>query len=140
MGGKYLSIFVILFFIIGIVAISGCTSTGSSVNPQNDIIVDGNLTGHWNNQENTEWLVNGNLKSKSNTSYSEVTLKLTAYNSQNQVVGEKTITTSMNNGYGFISVIIPVTSNPNYVNMTVVNAITNTANDTDSSKTKKRKK
>jgi hypothetical protein len=140
MGGKYLSIFGILFFIIGIVAISGCTSTGSSVNPQNDIIVDGNLTGQWNNQEHTEWLVNGNLKSISNTAYSQVTLKLTAYNSQNQVVGEKTTTTSMNNGYGPISVIIPVTSNPNYVNMTVVNAITNTANDTDSSKTKKRKK
>ena len=140
MGGKYLSLFGILFFLIGIVAISGCTSTNNSVNPQNDIIVDGNLTGQWNNQEHTEWLVNGNLKSKSNTSYSQVTLKLTAYNSQNQVVGEKTTTTSMNNGYGSISVIIPVTSNPNYVNMTVVNATTNTASDTDSSKTKKRRK
>ena len=140
MGEKYLSLFGILFFLIGIVAISGCTSTNNSVNPQNDIIVDGNLTGQWNNQENTEWLVNGNLKSKSNTSYSQVTLKLTAYNSQNQVVGEKTTTTSMNNGYGSISVIIPVTSNPNYVNMTVINATTNTASDTDTSKTKKRRK
>ena len=140
MGEKYLSLFGILFFLIGIVAISGCTSTNNSVNPQNDIIVDGNLTGQWNNQENTEWLVNGNLKSKSNTSYSQVTLKLTAYNSQNQVVGEKTTTTSMNNGYGFISVIIPVTNNPNYVNMTVINATTNTASDTDTSKTKKRRK
>ncbi len=139
MGGKYLSLFGILFFLVGIVAISGCTSTNNSVNPQNDIIVDGNLTGQWNNQEHTEWLVNGNLKSKSNTSYSQVTVKLTAYNSQNQVVGEKTTTTSMNNGYGSISVIIPVTSNPNYVNMTVVNAATNTASDTDSSKTKRRR-
>jgi hypothetical protein len=139
MGEKYLSILGILFFLIGIVAISGCTSTNSSVNPQNDIIIDGNLTGQWNNPEHTEWLVNGNLKSKSNTAYSQVTLKLTAYNSQNQVVGEKTTTTSMNNGYGFISVIIPVTSQPDHTNMTVVNATANTASDTDSSKTKRRR-
>lgn len=140
MGGKYLSIFGILFFLMGIVAISGCTSTNNSVNPQTDIILDGNYTGQWNNQQQTEWLFNGSLKSKSNTSYSQVTLRLTAYNSQNQVVGEKITTTSMNNGYGFISVIIPVTSNPNYVNMTVLNATTNTASDTDTSKTKKRKR
>ncbi|MGZ7068355.1 MAG: hypothetical protein ACXVHS_07300 [Methanobacterium sp.] len=137
MRGKYLSTFVILFFLMGIVAISGCTS--NSVNPQSDIIVDGNLAGQWNNQGQTEWLVNGNLKSQSNTPYSQVTLKLTAYNSQNQVVGEKTTTTTMNNGYGSISDIIPVTGNPSYVNMTVLNAATNTASDVDKTKTKKRK-
>ncbi len=122
--------------IVLIVAISGC----NSVDPKTDIIVDGNLAGQWANQAQTEWLVNGNITSNSNTAYSQVTLKLTAYNNQNQVVGEKITTTSMNNGYGSISVVIPVTSMPDRVNMTVVNATAIPASDTDKTKTKKSKR
>lgn len=103
-------------------------------------MVDGNLNGQWNNPQQTEWLVTGNLKSTSNTDYSQVTVKLTAYNSQNQVVGENTATTSISNGYGSISAVIPVTGQPAYTNMTVVNATQNTASDTDNSKTKKKRK
>jgi hypothetical protein len=139
MGGKYLSILGICFILIIVLGISGCTSS-NSVNPQTDIVMDGNLNGQWNNPEQNQWLVTGNIKSISNTAYSQVTLKLTAYNSQNQVIGENITTTTMDNGYGSISVVIPVTSQPDHTNMTVVNATQNTASDTDTSKTKKRKK
>lgn len=139
MGEKYLSILGICFILLIVLGISGCTSS-NNVNPQTDIVVDGNLNGQWNNPEQTLWLVTGNIKSLSNTAYSQVTLKLTAYNSQNQVLGENITTTTISNGYGSISAIIPVTGQPDHTNMTVVNATQNTASDTDTSKTKKKRK
>lgn len=139
MGEKYLSLFGICFILLIVLGISGCTSSNNG-NPQNDIVVDGNLNGQWNNPQQTEWLVTGNIKSLSNTAYSQVTLKLTAYNSQNQVLGENVVSTSMSNGYGSISVVIPVTGQPDHTNMTVVNSTQNTASDTDTSKTKKKRK
>ena len=122
-----------------ILGTSGCTSS-NNVNPQTDIVIDGNLNGQWNNPGQTSWLVTGNLKSTSNTDYSQVTVKLTAYNNQNQAVGENTATTTISNGYGSINSVIPVTGQPAYTNMTVVNATQNTASDTDTSKTKKKRK
>ncbi len=139
MGKKYLSLMGICFILIVILGISGCTNS-NNVNPQTDIIVDGNLNGQWNNPQQTGWLVNGNLKSTSNTDYSQVTVKLTSYNNQNQVVGENTATTSISNGYGSISAVVPVTGQPAYTNMTVVNATQSTASDTDNSKSKKKRK
>lgn len=139
MRGKYLSLLGICFILIIILGISGCTNS-NNVNPQTDIVVDGNLNGQWNNPQQTGWLVTGNLKSTSNTDYSQVTVKLTAYNSQNQVVGENTATTSISNGYGSINAVIPVTGQPAYTNMTVVNATQNTTSDTDTSKSKKKRK
>lgn len=139
MRGKYLSLIGICFILIVILGISGCTNS-NNVNPQTDIVVDGNLNGQWNNPQQTGWLVTGNLKSTSNTDYSQITVKLTVYNSQNQVVGENTTTTSISNGYGSISAVIPVTGQPAYTNMTVINATQNTASDTDKSKTKKKRK
>jgi hypothetical protein len=138
MGGKYLSILGICFILFIVLGISGCTSS-NNVNPQTDIVVNGNLNGQWNNPEQTGWLVTGNIKSISNTAYSQVTLKLTAYNSQNQVLGENITTTTMSNGYGSINVVIPVTSQPDHTNMTVLNTTQTTASDTDT-KTKKKKK
>ncbi len=139
MWKKYLSLLGICFILVIITGISGCTSSNNA-NPQTDIVVDGNLNGQWNNPEQTQWLVTGNIKSLSNTDYSEVTVKLTAYNNQNQVLGESTTTTSMSNGYGSISAVIPVTGQPNYTNMTVVTATQSTTSDSDTSKTKKRRK
>ncbi|WP_424353981.1 FxLYD domain-containing protein [Methanobacterium sp. MBAC-LM] len=139
MEAKYLSLLSICFILVIILGISGCTSS-NNVNPQTDIVLDGNLNGQWNNAEKTSWLVTGNLKSTSNTDYSQVTVKLTAYNSQNQVVGENTATTTISNGYGSINAVIPVTGQPAYTNMTVVNATQNTASDADTSKTKKKRR
>jgi hypothetical protein len=138
MGEKYLSILGICFILLIVLGISGCTSS-NNVSPQSDIVVDGNLNGQWNNPEQTLWLVTGNIKSLNNTAYSQVTLKLTAYNSQNQVLGENITTTTMSNGYGSINVVIPVTSQPDHTNMTVLNTTQTTASDTDT-KTKKKKK
>lgn len=138
MGEKYLSLLGICFILIIVLGVSGCTS--NNVNPQTDIVVNGNLNGQWNNPEKTQWLVNGNIKSLSNTDYSQVTLKLTAFNSQNQVIGENTVSTTINNGYGSFSAVIPVTGQPDHTNMTVVNATQNTTSDTDTSKTKKKRK
>ncbi|HML06018.1 MAG TPA: hypothetical protein VK426_09615 [Methanobacterium sp.] len=138
MGEKYLSLFGICFILLIVLGISGCTSS-NNVNPQTDIVIDGKLNGQWNDAQQTLWLVTGNIKSLSNTAYSQVTVKLTAYNSQNQVLGENITTTSMNNGYGSISAIIPVTGQPDHTNMTVVNATQPTNNDIDT-KTKKKKK
>ena len=56
------------------------------------------------------------------------------------MLGESTTTTSMSNGYGSISAVIPVTGQPNYTNMTVVTATQSTTSDSDTSKTKKRRK
>lgn len=67
MGEKYLSILGIFILVI-VLGISGCTNS-NNVNPQTDIVVDGNLNGQWNNPEHTGWLVNGNIKSLSNTAY-----------------------------------------------------------------------
>ena len=139
MRGKYLSLLGICFILIVILGTSGCTNS-NNVNPQTDIVVDGNLNGQWNNPQQNGWLVTGNLKSTSNTDYSQITVKLTSYNSQNQVVGENTATTSISNGYGSINAVIPVTGQPAYTNMTVVNATQNTTSDTDKSKTKKKRK
>ncbi|OEC87673.1 MULTISPECIES: hypothetical protein [Methanobacterium] len=139
MEAKYLYLLSICFILVIILGTSGCTSS-NNVNPQTDILIDGNLNGQWNNAEKTSWLVTGNLKSTSNTDYSQVTVKLTSYNSQNQAVGENTATTSISNGYGSISAVIPVTGQPAYTNMTVVNATQNTASDTDTSKSKKKRK
>ena len=138
MGKKYLSLLGLCFILIIILGISGCTSS-NNVNPQTDIVVDGNLNGQWNNPEHTQWLVSGNLKSMSNTDYSQVTVKLTSYNNQNQMVGENTVNTTLNNGQGSISAVIPVTGQPDHTNMTIVSATQNTAGDTDTKTKKKRK-
>lgn len=135
MGGKYLSLFGICFILTVVTGMSGCTD---NVNPQTDIVIDGILNGKWNNPEQTAWLATGNLKSLSNTAYSQLSVKLTAYNAQNQVLGENTATTTMNNGYGSISVVIPVTGQPDHINMTVINATQDTASDIDTKKKKKR--
>ncbi|MGB9937776.1 MAG: hypothetical protein ACPK7O_08665 [Methanobacterium sp.] len=56
------------------------------------------------------------------------------------MIGENTATATINNGYGSFSTIIPITGQPDHTNMTVVNATQNTASDTDTSKTKKKRK
>ena len=124
-----ISILGIIGILVLVVFASGCTSSDNNTTMANstksyasDIVTSGDLNGQWNGPPG-EWLVNGNLESKSNSQYSNVTVLLTAYDSKGNVVGNKTTTTNIENGYGgYIQTIIKVKSEPDHVNMTVLNA------------------
>lgn len=107
--------------LIVVVMISGCTST--TKDPKTDIVNSGDLSGQWNGPSG-EWLIVGNIESKSNSKYSNVTVLLTAYDAKGNIVGNKTTQTHIDGGYtGYIQTIINVKSQPDHVNMTILNAI-----------------
>lgn len=115
-----LGIFGILLLVV---AASGCTSTsGNSTTQQaayqKDIVPYGDFSGQWNDESQTNWFVNGNLQSLKGTEYSKVDIELTAYDAQGKVVGQKNITAYKM----YFDTVMKVTSEPDHVNMTVLNA------------------
>jgi len=121
----------VLGIVLLVVAMSGCTSNTptNTTGYQTDIVLDGDTSGNitggqWNTDGNTQWASDGgNIVSKSNTEYTNITLLFTAYNKKGKVVGKKKVTTYLDSsGMSNVNPVIIVNGTPAYVMMTVVNA------------------
>jgi hypothetical protein len=114
-----------LIMLVIVVCVSGCAT--SNVDPKTDIVVDGEPQIHENGPLN-EYAVDTFFHSASGTGYKDITGKITLYDSENNVlgVGTKTTTSSSLNSEGtrgdLIIVITNVKGTPSRAVFEVVNA------------------
>lgn len=109
-----------ILIVMAVVFISGCTSTGNSSNPSEDIYLQ---------QQNTpyaigdESFVNAWITTKSGKSYSNITLMATGLNSENQVIGEKKVYVAyLDNQYQSTGFEVKFPSTVNHITIKVLNA------------------
>ncbi len=87
-----------------VIFVSGCTETGVTEN--RDIILNGTPNIYKSNASSDEWIVNGTVISRANRQYSNLTLYITAYDAQGNVIDQTTFNIpNLNHNASFQAVI-----------------------------------
>lgn len=131
MGKRYLSFIGILVLIGFVVGISGCTSSGSSSDPNKDLYITNPMT------EQTKIDANGNtvgfgevgdwhtyvyIRSKTGTVYNDIKANITAFDKNNQQIFTKVYTINYLPKNGEKSVDFLTKTEPDHYSITIVNA------------------
>ncbi len=104
MKKSVIAVLEILSILLMVIFVSGCTETGVTEN--RDIILNGTPNIYKSNASSDEWIVNGTVISRANRQYSNLTLYITAYDAQGNVIDQTTFNIpNLNHNASFQAVI-----------------------------------